>query len=326
MSVPGLLSSPHLRVQPDIRGVMVRVLIGLLPGIAVFTGLFGPGVLHNLLWCIVGAVLTEVTLLALRGRNWKAITDGSAVLTGALLAMALPPDTTWWLPLAGGFFAVALGKQVYGGIGYNPFNPAMVGYVVLLISFPVAMTAWPTPNLDWATDAVTQATALDHVRTELTQGRTLGEVYTDAGFAGSSVRGWLWVALAYLLGGLFLLQQRTISWQIPVGVIVGMSVMAMVFWGYDSDRYASPLFHLSSGAMMLGAFFIATDPVSASTTPRGRLLFGLGVGALTWIIRSWGGYPDGFAFAVLLMNILAPTLDRITPTRVYGTGKRGGIT
>ena len=317
-----LISSPHLRVQPSVRGVMLRVLGALLPGIAVCTGLFGPGLLLNLLWCISAAVLTEVLVMALRGRSWRVIGDGSAVLTGALLALALPPDAPWWLPVLGGLFAVALGKQVYGGIGFNPFNPAMVGYVVLLISFPVAMTAWPAPHLAWAADAVSQATALDHVRTELTQGRTLGEIQLDPGFAGHHLRGWLWVSLAYLAGGLFLLQQRTIGWQIPLGVLLGMGLMALIFWGVDSDRYASPLFHWTSGAAMLGAFFIATDPVSASTTPRGRLLFGLGVGALTWIIRSWGGYPDGFAFAVLLMNILAPTLDRYTPTRVYGTGRR----
>lgn len=164
-----LISSPHLRVQPNVRGVMLRVLAALLPGIAVFTGLFGPGVLLNLLWCIAAAVLTEVAVMALRGRDWRVIVDGSAVLTGALLALALPPDAPWWLPVLGGFFAVSLGKQVYGGIGFNPFNPAMVGYVVLLISFPVAMTAWPSPNLGWATDAVSQATALDHARTALTR-------------------------------------------------------------------------------------------------------------------------------------------------------------
>jgi Na+-translocating ferredoxin:NAD+ oxidoreductase subunit D len=317
-----LISSPHLRVQPNVRGVMLRVLGALLPGIAIFTGLFGAGVLLNLALCIAAAVLTEAVVMKMRGRDWHVILDGSAVLTGALLALALPPDAPWWLPVLGGFFAVALGKQVYGGIGFNPFNPAMVGYVVLLISFPVAMTAWPAPHLAWAADAVTQATALDHVRTELTQGRTLGEIQQDSGFAAHSLRGWLWVSMAYLAGGLFLLQQRTIRWQIPVGVLLGMGLMALIFWGVDSDRYASPLFHWTSGAAMLGAFFIATDPVSASTTPRGRLLFGLGVGALTWIIRSWGGYPDGFAFAVLLMNILAPTIDRYTPTRVYGTGRR----
>lgn len=317
-----LLSSPHLRVQPSVRGVMLRVLGALIPGVVVFSLLFGPSVLINLLWCMAAAIATEAVLLLMRGRNWRAITDGSALLTGALLALALPPDAPWWLPVLGGFFAVSLGKQVYGGIGFNPFNPAMVGYVVLLISFPVVMTAWPSPNLGWATDGVTQATALDHVRTELTQGRTLTEVYQDPGFAGLSQRGWLWLSLAYLAGGLFLLQQRTIRWQIPVGVLLGITLMSVVFWGIDSDRYASPLFHWTTGATMLGAFFIATDPVSASTTPRGRLLFGLGVGALTWIIRTWGGYPDGFAFAVLLMNIMAPTIDRYTPTRVYGTQRR----
>lgn len=318
----GLLASPHLKVQPSVTGVMARVLVALIPGVVVFTVLFGPGVLVNLALSVVAAVAAEAASLKARGRTLLPLKDLSAVLTGALLALTLPPGAPWWLPVLGGLFSVLLGKQVFGGLGYNPFNPAMVGYVVLLISFPLPMSTWPAPQLGWAADAVSQATALDHVRTALTQGRTLSEIHTDPGFEHGLLRGWLWIALAYLAGGIFLLQQRTIRWQIPLGVLAGMGLMALVFWGLDPDRYASPLFHWLSGATMLGAFFIATDPVSACTTPRGRLVFGLGVGVLAYVIRTWGGYPDGFAFAVLLMNLCAPTIDRYTPTRVYGSGPR----
>jgi electron transport complex protein RnfD len=318
----GLLASPHLRVQPSVTGVMARVLAALIPGVVVFTLLFGPGVLLNLALAITAALAAEALSLKGRGRDLRALRDLSAVLTGALLALTLPPSAPWWLPVLGGLFSVLLGKQVFGGLGYNPFNPAMVGYVVLLISFPLPMSAWPAPQLGWAVDALSQATALDHVRTALTQGRTLSEILGDPGFEHGLLRGWLWVSLAYLAGGIFLLQQRTIRWQIPLGVLAGVGLMALVFWSIDPDRYASPLFHWLCGATMLGAFFIATDPVSACTTPRGRLLFGLGVGVLTYVIRTWGGYPDGFAFAVLLLNLCAPTIDRYTPTRVYGSGRR----
>ncbi|ULQ46992.1 RnfABCDGE type electron transport complex subunit D [Flagellatimonas centrodinii] len=316
------LSSPHLPVPPSIRTVMLRVLLALVPGTAVFTALFGWGVLLNIVVAVVSALIFEAVALKLRGRDLEPLQDGTAIVTGVLLALALPPDAAWWLPVIGSLFAIGLGKHVYGGLGYNPFNPAMVGYVVLLISFPVQMTAWGGPNLPWAADAVSQATVLDHVRTALTQQRTLSEIFTDPGFDHGLLRGWSLMALAYLAGGLWMLWQRTIRWQIPVAMLAGMGAIALVFWGIDSDRYASPLFHWGSGATLLGAFFIATDPVSAATTPRGRLWFGAGIGVLTYVIRTWGGYPDAVAFAVLLMNLCAPTIDRYTPTRVYGTRVR----
>ncbi len=316
------LSSPHLPVTPTVDRVMRRVLLALVPGIVVFTLLFGWGVLRNLALAAVGALLVEALALKLRGRDLAPLRDGSALLTGVLLALALPPNLPWWMPLVGVLFAVGLGKHSYGGLGYNPFNPAMVGYVVLLVSFPVAMTAWTAPALLVPADALSQATALDHVRTELTQSRTLSEIFAEPGYSLGLTRGWALVGLAYLLGGLWMLRQRTIRWQIPVGMLGGMGLIALVFWGLDPDRYASPLFHWTAGATVLGAFFIATDPVSAATTPRGRLLFGAGIGVLTYVIRTWGGYPDAVAFAVLLMNLCAPTIDRYTPTRVYGTRTR----
>ncbi|MFP5358620.1 MAG: RnfABCDGE type electron transport complex subunit D [Gammaproteobacteria bacterium] len=312
------LSSPHLPVAPSVGQVMRAVLLALIPGVALFALFFGAGVLVNLALCALACVLTESLVLRLRGRPLSVLRDYTALLTGALLALALPPGAPWWLPVLGGAFSIVLGKQVYGGIGYNPFNPAMVGYVILLISFPAQMTAWPAAALPWAADAVSSATPLDHVRTQLLLARTLGEIRADPGFGLLAGAGWEWVALGYLAGGLWLLWRRIIRWQIPVGVLVGLGLMSLVFWGMDSDRYASPLFHLLSGATVLGAFFIATDPVSAATTPRGRLLFGLGVGVLIHLIRTWGAYPDAVAFAVLLMNLCAPTIDRHTPTRVYG--------
>jgi Na+-translocating ferredoxin:NAD+ oxidoreductase subunit D len=315
-------SSPHLRVAPSVGQVMRAVLLALIPGVALFALFFGAGVLINLALCALACVLTEALVLKLRGRALSALGDYTALLSGALLALALPPGAPWWLPVLGGAFSIVLGKQVYGGIGYNPFNPAMVGYVILLISFPAQMTAWPAAAWPWAADAVSSATPLDHVRTQLLLARTLDEIRADPGFGLLAGAGWEWVALGYLAGGLWLLRRGIIRWQIPVGVLLGLGLMSLVFWSVDSDRYASPLFHLLSGATVLGAFFIATDPVSAATTPRGRLLFGLGVGVLIHLIRTWGAYPDAVAFAVLLMNLCAPTIDRYTPTRVYGHNRK----
>lgn len=276
-------------------------------------------------------------MLKMRSRAvTHTLLDGSALVTGLLLALALPPLAPWWIPVIGSLFAIIIAKQLYGGLGYNPFNPAMVGYVVLLISFPLEMTLWPaagkypdlastfslffTGSLPGAgsIDAVTMATPLDTVRTRLGLGDTLTELRSGALFGLAGGAGWEWVNLWFLAGGLFMLKLRVIQWRIPASMLAGLALTALVFHLYDPDTYASPLFHLFSGAAMLGAFFIATDPVSASTTPRGRLWFGFGIGILTWVIRTWGGYPDGVAFAVLLMNLAAPTIDFYTRPRVFG--------
>jgi electron transport complex protein RnfD len=264
-----------------------------------------------------------------------------------LLALALPPLVPAWLPVVGALFAIVVAKQLYGGLGYNPFNPAMVGYVVLLISFPREMTQWSAPNglditqlgftetLAWSLngvlpaaitlDAITLATPLDSVKTSLGLGQMLSEITATPKFGAFGGHGWEWINAAYLLGGLYLIYRRLIDWRIPAGMLGALFMIALVFHGSDTDAFPAPLFHLFSGAAMLGAFFIATDPVSASTTPRGRLLFGAGIGIIVYVIRTCGGYPDGVAFAVLLMNMAAPTLDHYTKPRVFGQGsKRSG--
>ena len=319
------LSSPFLPVRNSVTAVMRDVLVALIPGVLIYTALFGFGVLQQLLLAMVSCWVIEALVLYLRSKPLRPfLTDGSALLTGALLALSLPPGAPWWIAVVGSAAAMLLGKHLYGGLGNNAFNPAMVGFVVLLISFPVQMTAWPAMQPLWAgaADAVSAATPLDHVRTQLALHRTLDEIGHDGSFGILAGRGWEWVALAWLAGGLFLLWRRQIRWQIPVGVLAGMLLPALLFWAWDADRYGSPLFHALSGATLLGAFFIATDPVSAATTPRGRLIYGLGIGLITYIVRSWGGYPDGIAFAVLLMNLCAPTLDQYTRPRVYGHGRK----
>ncbi len=334
-------SSPHLTGPNEVGLLMHRVAWALAPGALAAIWFFGWGVLLNLALSLATCLGAEALMLRLRGRPvGPALRDGSAGLTGLLLGLALPPLAPWWVVLVGGLFAMVLGKHLFGGLGYNPFNPAMVGYVVLLISFPREMTLWPPPQgvaglhpglldaLAWkflgqlpvgqGLDSLTMASPLDAVRTHIGLGQRLEEIRHLPVFGSLAGRGWEWVNLGYLAGGLWLLRARLIHWRIPTAVLGSLFVLAMVFHLYDPDNYASPLFHLLSGATMLGAFFIATDPVTASSTPRGQLIYGAGIGLIVYVIRNWGGYPDGMAFAVLLMNIATPTLDYYTRPPVFG--------
>ena len=330
-------SSPHLPASGSVPLMMRQVLLALLPGIACSWWFFGWGILINILLAGSTALAAEAGMLALRRRPVAGtLLDGSALLTGVLLALALPALTPWWIPVLGTLFAIVIAKQLYGGLGYNPFNPAMIGYVVLLISFPLELTLWSAPGqslpltdtlalvfggvtpANLPLDTITSATPMDTIKTRLGLSETLSEIRTGPLFGSFAGAGWEWINLAFLLGGLWLLQRRVIQWQIPAGMLGGLATAALLLYVVNPDVYASPLFHLFSGAAMLGAFFIATDPVSASTTPRGRLYFGAGIGLLTYVIRTWGGYPDGIAFAVLLMNMAAPTIDYYTRPRVFG--------
>jgi len=330
-------SSPHLDLQDSVSLMMRHVLLALVPGIACAAWVFGWGILINCLIAAVTAVTAEAGMLVLRRRPaGETLIDGSALVTGVLLALALPPLAPWWIPVIGSGFAIVVAKQLYGGLGYNPFNPAMAGYVVLLISFPLELARWTPPfepmglqdtlalvftgtlPAGLTIDGLTQATPMDAVKTQLGLNVTISELSGHGLFGHLGARGWEWINASYLLGGLWLLRFKVIQWQIPVGTLAGLFCMALVFYMVNPDTFASPTFQLFSGASMLGAFFIATDPVSASTTPRGRLIFGAGIGMLTFLIRTWGGYPDGMAFAVLLMNMAAPTIDHYTQPRVFG--------
>jgi len=336
-------SSPHLPVTGTVSVMMLRVLLALIPGSLCAFWIFGWGALFNILIAAVTALLAEAIVLKLRGRPALAgLLDGSALVTAVLLALALPPLTPWWIPVIGSLFAIVIAKQLYGGLGYNPFNPAMAGYVVLLISFPLELTLWSAPGAHMgftdtlslvitgnlpagqSLDSITMATPMDSIKTRLGLNETLSEIHNGSLFGSFAGAGWEWINLWFLLGGLWLMQMKVIQWQIPAGMLGGLAVIALVFYVANPDTFTTPLFQLFSGAAMLGAFFIATDPVSASTTPRGRIYYGIGIGLLTYIIRTWGGYPDGIAFAVLLMNLAAPTIDYYTRPRVFGQG--GGST
>ena len=333
MALPRI-TSPHAIGANRTQRVMLTVLAATLPGFVVLTWLYGAGTLINLLWASALALGIEALLLKLRQRPVQFfLRDGSALVTAVLLALALPPYSPWWLTLIAVLSAIAFGKQLYGGLGQNPFNPAMVGYVVVLVSFPVQMTSWPIPHavglldgfqhifgLAPLVDGWSQATALDVLKTN--KSLTIDELWKQPAFGHYGGIGSEVVNLAFLAGGLFLLGRRVIGWHAPVGMLGALLVMSLLFWnGSGSDSHGAPLFHLLSGATMLGAFFIITDPVSGATSNRGRLLFGVGVGILVYVIRAWGGYPDGVAFAVLLMNLAAPTIDYYSRPRTYGHAK-----
>jgi electron transport complex protein RnfD len=299
---------------------MFQVLVALVPAIAAHVVLFGPGLLLQLAVACVTALLAEAAALRWRDRDAvPALRDGSVLVTAFLLALSIPPLLPWWLTALGTAIAVLLGKHVFGGLGSNPFNPAMVGYAALLVSFPLEMTRWPVPFApegDW--DAYTGATALDALRTGLGQRLTMEEIFAGPAFGSLGGRGAQWINLAALAGGLYLLARGLVRWHIPVAVLAGIALPAFVMHAIDPGAYAPAAFQLSSGATMLGAFFIATDPVSAATSDRGRLVYGAGIGAIAWAIRTWGGYPDGIAFGVLLMNAAAPLIDRYTVPRIHG--------
>jgi len=345
-------SSPYHKKNRSVAQMMQWVLLACLPGAVVLFSFFGWGVLFNLIVCSSVALAAEAAILHYRKRPIiRTLNDYSALVTAVLLALALPPLAPWWVATIGTLFAIVFAKHLYGGLGYNPFNPAMAGYVVLLISFPVAMTSWLPPDtiaqvtpgfvdslslyfLEQDTqqqslntyrlgvDGFTMATPLDEMKTRFGMGFIADEILVSPIFDGWQNVGWQWVNVAFLVGGLLLIIQRVITWHIPVTLLASVFIVSTVFYWFDSNQYIPPMMHLLSGATMMGAFLIATDPVSASTTPKGRLVYAAGIGILMVFIRNFGGYPDAVAFAVLLMNMAVPVIDHYTQPVVYGAQKK----
>ncbi len=335
------VTSPHTRAATTTGRVMRQVCFATVPGIIALTAFFGVGVLFNIALAVICAVGFEAAVLKLRRRNIAFyLRDCSALVTAILLGIALPPYCPWWLVVVGIFFAIVVAKHLYGGLGYNPFNPAMIGYVVLLVSFPLEMTQWAAPagaladgrdllSLgdawrkilgDSAIDGFTAATPLDVLKQN--KGLTLAALYdTDPTLASGrwAGTGWEWANLAFLGGGIFLLYKRVFTWHAPVAMLATLGLFAIAFYdGGSSNSAGSPIFHWLSGATMFGAFFIVTDPVTSAVSNKGRLIYGATIGALVFLIRVWGNYPDAVAFAVLLLNFAAPFIDYYTVPRTYG--------
>lgn len=303
--------------------IMRQVIYALALGISASYIFFGWGIIIQILLGVVSALVVEVTFLAMRGRPvLESISDGSAVLTAVLLAISIPSIAPWWIVVVGVAFAIIFGKQLYGGLGNNPFNPAMLGYAFLLISYPLQMTTWPVDfsAFSQATDVIfnalsfdglSGATRLDEVKTGLSLGNNLATMQVHS-------TSQAWINAGFLVGGVYLLARKIIFWHIPLAFLSGIVVMALLISVFDSQTHLPVQNHLMLGGTMLGAFFIATDPVSASTTPKGRLIYGFLIGVLIVIIRNYGGYPDGVAFAVLLLNMTVPLIDQYTQPKVFG--------
>lgn len=342
--------APYWSPPGNVASLMLQVLAALLPAAVAHVWFFGPGFIFNLLIATVFALAGEALVMVLRGRSPEAaLSDYSALVTAALLAFALPSLTPWWVTATGALFGVIVAKHLYGGLGFNIFNPAMAGYVVVLVTFPMHMNLWVAPQMgdidypvmsvlqtlsytvtgnlpdDFAFDAISRATPLDAMKTGLNGMLTVSEIRINPIFGDFGGRGWEWIANFTAIGGIWLMIRKVIRWQIPLGVVLGLLLPATVMYLLDPGTEPSPGFHLFSGATLLCAFFIATDPVSAATSPRGRLVYALGIGLLIYCIRRWGSYADGVAFAVLIMNMAVPAIDYVTRPRIVGH-RSGAVT
>lgn len=340
--------APHVPAQTSVAGVMQQVLIALTPGVMATTWFFGYGILVQITLALSFAYLFEYLMLRWRGQPVQVfMRDYSAAVTAVLYALCIPPLAPWWASMVGMLFAIVVAKHLFGGLGHNRFNPAMVGLAVLLISFPLIFTHWSPPrelaemtlslgqtlsvifttnptSVEWASgwDSLTMATPLDTLRTGYARGLLVTEVRTATIFGTFGGLGWEWVANWYFIGGLWLMYRRIIHWRVPLALLGTVFILTTPLYLFDPDANPLPLQHIFSGATVIAAFFIATDPVSGCSTPRGQLIFGCGVAILLLVIRRWGAYPDGVAFAILTMNMFAPLIDRYTRPRVFGHSKQ----
>ncbi len=338
-----LRTAPHWLGNNSIPLMMRRVILALLPACVCMGFYFGWGFILNLLFLCASCLAIEAAALVLRGRDVKTyLGDGSALVTAVLIALALPPLMPWWISLTAAIFAIGLAKHAYGGLGYNPFNPAMVGYVAALIAFPQYLAAWPALGAEsqwlslqqvwqcflWGTqpaltaDAFSGATPLDSIKMQLGQMLTMSEITSQDTFGWLAGRGWEWINLSAAAGGLWLLRKTVISWHVPASMLATMALLYFAFYALEPATSPGPITGLLSGGTLIAAFFIATDPVSGAASNTGRIVFGIGTGLLCFALRRWGAYPDGIAFAILLMNMSVPLIDRFTIPRVYGHRKR----
>jgi len=336
-----LAGAPHQPPEVTVGALMRQVLYALIPAVIAQVWFFGPGVLAQIVLAVTFALLFEWLMLRIRERPARLfLTDYSAVVSAVLFALCIPPLSPWWISALGMLFAIVVAKQLYGGLGFNLFNPAMVGLAAVLIAFPTELSQWLAPRglspglpglgetlnaiatgrlpaaVDF--DTISQATPLDLLSSGVRENLLVTEIRAHPVFGDFGGLGWEWIANFYALGGIYLLWRRVISWHVPVAVLATTIAVTLPLWLLGPDTNPSPLQHIFSGALVLAAFFIATDPVSGCSTSKGKLLFGAGVALVTLAIRRFGAYPDGVAFAVLLMNMAAPLIDRYTRPRTYG--------
>lgn len=322
--------SPHVHGEESTKKIMYSVVIAMLPMFLVSIYFFGLNALRVVAISVASCLLIEWLIQKYMIKGPNTISDGSALVTGMLLAFNVPANIPWWMLVIGAAVSIGIAKMSFGGLGKNPFNPALVGRVFMLISFPVAMTTWPVPHPIFSNtvlDAVTGPTPLGILKEGLAQGLTVEEItknidYIDLliGNRGGSLAEMC--AIAILIGGLFLIIRRVIDWQTPVIIIATVAIIAGICWLINPAQYVNPLYHILSGGLLLGAFFMATDMVTTPMTMGGKIVFSIGVGALTIIIRLWGAYPEGMSFAILIMNAFVPLINKGFKPKRFGLVKK----
>lgn len=320
-------ASPHVHSDRTSKKLMYDVVIALIPAFLVSIYVFGIGALIVTSVAVISCLLFEYAIQKYLLKTEVTITDGSALITGILLAFNLPSNLPIWMIISGSLVAIGVAKLSFGGLGFNIFNPALVGRVFLLVAFPVQMTMWPTAIVNNTTvvDAATGATSLGVIKEGLLYGETMTQISSKIpttidmllGFTGGSI-GEI-SALALLLGGLFLIFRKVISWHIPITVLATMAIMTGIFWVINPEHYASPLIHVLSGGALIGAFFMATDLVTSPMTKKGMVIFAIGIGIITVVIRLNGAYPEGISFAILIMNAFVPLINKYFKPRRFGS-------
>lgn len=315
--------SPHVHTDDSTRKIMYRVVYALIPALIWSVFVFGLDALRVTAIAIVACLALEYIIQKYMMKVKPSIYDGSALVTGILLAFNVPANIPWWIIVIGAIAAVGIGKMSFGGLGSNIFNPALVGRVFLLISFPVQMTSWPV-NQQSGVDGVTTATPLGVIKEGLMNGtpvsQLLPELPATSDMLLGNISGSLGEisALMLILGGLYMLYKKVITWEIPVSVIGSVAAIATIFWLVDPQSYVNPVYHLLTGGLMLGAIYMATDMVSSPMSSKGQLIYGVGIGAITILIRLFGAYPEGISFAILIMNAFTPLINNYVKPKGFG--------
>ena len=312
--------SPHIHSGDSISKNMYGVLIALIPAFLVSLYFFGLGALIVTIISVASCVLCEFLIQKYMLKREPTIWDGSAMLTGVLLAFNLPSNLPVWIIILGAIVAIGVGKMSFGGLGNNPFNPALVGRVFLLISFPVQMTSWPvpTPFNTVYLDAVTGATPLAMIKDKF------GQIPSTVDLLLGNMAGSLGEvsAIALLIGLIYMLVRKIITWQIPISILTTVFIFTGILYLVNPETYASPIIHLLSGGLLLGAIFMATDYVTSPMTKRGMIIYGIGIGIITVVIRVFGAYPEGVSFAILIMNAFVPLINTYIKPKRFGGGKK----
>jgi len=328
MNLLTVSGSPHIHDKESVPKIMYGVVYAMIPAMLISIYFFGLDAARVMLISVLACLFFEWAIQKFLLKGPLSINDGSALITGILLAFNVPSNLPAWILIIGAFIAIGMAKMTFGGLGKNPFNPALVGRVFLLLSFPVQMTSWPVPKPIFGgtavTDAITGPTTLGLVKEGLRAGQTVPELMQQIppylqeliGNQGGSLGEVS--AIALLIGAIYMLARKIITWHIPVSYLLSVIIFSGIFWLINPDKYFDPIFHLVTGGMMLGIFYMATDMVTSPVNTRAMLVYGAGCGILTMIIRFWGAYPEGVSFAILIMNAFVPLMNRSVKPKRFG--------